>query len=52
MEGIFNGRVGLGEEPAYELHLSDKENTKNFNTILFGIQKKIVIKSLKAESMF
>lgn len=49
---IFKGKVGLKEEPAYEFRLNDKENTKNFNTTLFVMQKKIVIKSLKAESMF
>ena len=49
---IFKGRIGLKEEPAYELRLNDKENAKNFNTTLFFMQKKIVIKRLKAESMF
>jgi len=49
---IFKGRVGLKEEPAYELRLNNKGNAKNFNTILFFMQKNIVIKSLKAESMF
>jgi len=37
MRGIFKGRIVLEEEPAYELHLNNKENTKNLNTTLFGI---------------
>jgi len=31
MVRIFKGKVGLGKRPAYELHLSSKENTKDFN---------------------
>jgi len=31
MVRIFKGNIGLGKRPAYELHLSSKENTKDFN---------------------
>ena len=37
MRGIFKGRIGLEKEPAYELHLNNKENTKNLNTTLFSM---------------
>jgi len=30
MVSIFKGNIGLGRGPAYELHLSSKENTKDF----------------------